>query len=172
MVGGHDGNKANGNRRPVRRSLSQTPIITLEPSLINFYEVLSIERTSSVQEIKAAYHRALLQHHPDKVRTAPSKIKMDMATIKMAYITLSSPKDRHEYDMKLMGKDRNPSGTPRPAQFLSLEEFEEDGGIWRYTCRCGGTYRISEEDMERELHLSGCDGCSEVVWVGFEVVEE
>ncbi|KAG7099915.1 hypothetical protein E1B28_001713 [Marasmius oreades] len=88
----------------------------------------------------------------------------------MAYETLSLAQSRLEYD-SMLDEHKKPSATPRPAQVISLEEFEEDGGIWHHPCRCGGSYSVSEEDMEKNIHLSGCDGCSEVVWVGFEVLE-
>jgi diphthamide biosynthesis protein 4 len=65
---------------------------------------------------------------------------------------------------------------PRPAQIVSLEEFKEEEattGIvsWYYECRCGGGYRISEQNLERGQHLLGCGNCSEVVWVGYELAE-
>lgn len=71
---------------------------------------------------------------------------------------------------------KRPSG-PRPAQVVSLEEFDEvegrgeDSGEWTYGCRCGGTYRITEADMEKGQHVVGCSSCSEVVWVGYEAVD-
>ncbi|KNZ77505.1 Diphthamide biosynthesis protein 4 [Termitomyces sp. J132] len=66
---------------------------------------------------------------------------------------------------------------PRPAQVVSLEEFEEamteseKDSVWRYQCRCGGMYRITAADMENGHHLVGCSSCSEVVWVGYELQE-
>lgn len=63
----------------------------------------------------------------------------------------------------------------RPAQVISLEEFEEDpidSNVWTYPCRCGAVYRITENDMDNGIHLNGCTGCSELVWVGFELATE
>ncbi|KAI3621866.1 hypothetical protein WG66_016035 [Moniliophthora roreri] len=130
-------------------------------------------RTSSAEEVKAAYHRALLKHHPDKAQKVDGtcRTNLDIATIKEAYDILSSPVLRSQYDAILYGKQRSVA-VPRPAQLVSLEEFEEDGdlgGTWRYPCRCGGIYRITEDDMEKGIHLIGCDCCSEAVWVGFEL---
>ncbi|KAK7051275.1 Diphthamide biosynthesis protein 4 [Paramarasmius palmivorus] len=99
---------------------------------------------------------------------------MDIATIKDAYDTLSSPSLRAQYDAAIQGKKASVPG-PRPAQMVSLEDFEEDlshEGTWRYRCRCGGAYRITELDMEKDIHLTGCDSCSEAIWVGFELAEE
>jgi len=63
---------------------------------------------------------------------------------------------------------------PRPAQVISLEEFEEqeatiDSVSWNHKCRCGGTYQISDDDMEKGQHLVSCCSCSEVIWVGYEM---
>ena len=56
---------------------------------------------------------------------------------------------------------------------MSLEDFEEaEEGVWTHACRCGGTYKIIEEDMDAGRHLVGCENCSEVVWVGYELVDE
>jgi len=52
------------------------------------------------------------------------------------------------------------------------EEAEGDAAIWSYACRCGGTYRISSDEMEQGSHLVGCTGCSEVIWVGYELAED
>ncbi|KAF9264064.1 hypothetical protein L218DRAFT_1076636 [Marasmius fiardii PR-910] len=151
---------------------------------VNYYDVLCISRTASLQEIKTAYHRSLLLHHPDKSASRPgaretgnsslptSCLPVEIETIKAAYAALSSPKSRREHDALIDGRDGMVS---RPAQFVSLEEFEEDAtktGVWSYPCRCGGVYKITEDDMEKNIHMVGCDGCSETVWVGFEVVEE
>jgi diphthamide biosynthesis protein 4 len=106
-------------------------------------------------------------------RTASSS-SIDIASIKDAYTTLSSPHLRVQYDAQL--QFQYPSTGPRPAQIISLEEFEEEeattGSLtWCHKCRCGGSYRISEEDLERGQHLVGCGSCSEVVWAGFELAE-
>lgn len=99
---------------------------------------------------------------------------MDITLIKEAYNTLSTPQLRAQYDSKVQSQCA-PAG-PRPAQIISLEEFEEEtlanGTRWRYDCRCGGSYGIDEDDMERGQHLVGCVNCSEVVWVGYEMVQD
>lgn len=88
----------------------------------------------------------------------------------------------------------------RPAQVVSLEEFQEfqefqsetagevsskmedDGvsvddhnqwegrAIYTYPCRCGGMYKLTTDDLESGHHLVGCESCSEVIWVGYEEV--
>jgi len=164
----------------------------------DFYSVLSIPRTASPAEIKRAYHRTLLLFHPDKTNqhfsrpTSPPAPVPDIALIKEAYTTLSTPHLRARYDHDFLnyqqqGTRSNTGSGPRPAQVVSLEDFEmqrakteaegEAGGVgedavWSYTCRCGGVYRISSDEMERGNHLIGCTGCSEVVWVGYELADD
>lgn len=144
-------------------------------SVPEYYEVLRLPRSASPAEIKQAYHRALLASHPDK-RTvgspAAASVLPDLDLLRAAYTTLSSHALRAEYDKETTVVGGAPAG-PRPAQALSLEEFDEEHeGTWTHACRCGGTYRLREADMERGQHLVGCSSCSEVVWVGYELAEE
>ncbi|KAF7907503.1 uncharacterized protein EAF01_005089 [Botrytis porri] len=70
-----------------------------KPPQINPYEVLGIEKTASEDEIKRAYRKSALKHHPDK---APEHLKSDSHTkfqeIAFAYAILSNPNSRKRYD--------------------------------------------------------------------------
>ena len=63
---------------------------------------------------------------------------------------------------------------------VSLEDFDfsdSEGpdatvSIWTLACCCGGMYKVTEDDLECRQHLVEYENCSEVVWVGYEVVEE
>lgn len=117
-------------------------------------------------QIKSAYHRTLLQSHPDKKKSSEP---IDIDLIKEAYSTLSNPQLRAEYDAQHF----HSAAPPRPAQVVSLEDFEEVEAeeSWRYTCRCGGSYLITSASMDEGVHLIACNSCSEVVWVGYEIIE-
>ena len=143
---------------------------------VDFYQLLAVPKDASVADIKAAYHRALLQAHPDKQpRRSPSRVDVDIAMLQKAYQTLSDSQLRAAYDLEL--KQRSQSLGPRPAEIVSLEDFEDEStaedeeGPWRYRCRCGGWYRITTALMDKGEHLVSCNSCSEVVWVGYEVLE-
>lgn len=137
-------------------------------------------KDASPADIKSAYHRALLQSHPDKQRTTTSSEIHDISLIKEAYTVLSNRESRAVHDEQL-NRQTYIVATPRPAQVVSLEEFEDqsgDGGDteaeegpWKYPCRCGGFYRVTAALMEKGEHLVACNDCSEVVWVGYELVE-
>lgn len=88
-----------------------------------------------------------------------------ISQIKEAYKTLSTPGRRAEYDSSQMAF----KSVPRPAQIISLDDFEEGiGDTWHCNCRCGGVYKITNLEMEEGHHLVGCNSCSEVIWVGYE----
>ncbi|KAH9988191.1 hypothetical protein BJV77DRAFT_1022733 [Russula vinacea] len=147
----------------------------------DYYSLLRIARSASPNTIKAAYHRALLRIHPDKIRQSaddPAQVA-DVGFLHDAFLTLSSATLRSAYDAQDMLTRR---ADPRPAQVVSLERFEcsglegsDSGAIstcWTLGCRCGDKYEITEDHLERGLHLVECGGCSEVIWVGYEVVKE
>ncbi|KAI0348186.1 hypothetical protein BDW22DRAFT_1321195, partial [Trametopsis cervina] len=141
----------------------------------DYYDVLALPKTASISEVKAAYHRALLLHHPDKQNSREAlkqgQPRVDVDTLKRAFETLANTEARAKYDALRAQR----SAGPRPAQVVSLEDFTELGDsleTWRYNCRCSGAYTITEGDMERGQHLVGCSSCSEVIWVGYELVED
>src|SRR6266852_833865 len=63
----------------------------------DYYEVLSLSRSASEQELKSAYRRLAVQHHPDKNPGAPeAEDKFKEAA--EAYAVLSDPEQRRRYD--------------------------------------------------------------------------
>ncbi|KAI0721409.1 hypothetical protein C8T65DRAFT_230594 [Cerioporus squamosus] len=137
----------------------------------NYYAILSLSPDATAAEVKAAYHRALLASHPDKQLSGGSGDGVDIGLLKDAFNTLHNPELRKAYDVSRTSDDKKLG--PRPAQVISLEEFDEESDTtWTYSCRCGGTYVVTEEMLDSGEHLVGCASCSEVVWVGYELVEE
>ncbi|KAI1793079.1 hypothetical protein LXA43DRAFT_942897 [Ganoderma leucocontextum] len=133
----------------------------------DYYAILSIPPSATPAEIKAAYHRLLLASHPDK--RASGKAGIDIGLLKDAFSTLYTPELRVQYDRLRLSSGKQLG--PRPAQVISLEEFDEADSRWTNACRCGGTYVVTEEMLDAGHHLVGCASCSEVVWVGYEVAE-
>ncbi|KAF2092673.1 DnaJ protein, subfamily C, member 9 [Rhizodiscina lignyota] len=69
------------------------------PTSINPYEVLGLAKDASADEVKTAYRKAALKHHPDKA----SPEEKDAAHTKFqevafAYAILSDPRRRSRYD--------------------------------------------------------------------------
>ncbi|KAJ7502980.1 hypothetical protein B0H11DRAFT_1987245 [Mycena galericulata] len=128
------------------------------------YALLAVPVDASPAEIKAAYHRVLREAHPDKRAGSTA----DIAAIQEAYRVLSTPDLRAKHDG---GRSNLPAG-PRPAQLISLAEFDEGDDAWAHACRCGGVYKITVDEMEQGQHLVPCSSCSEVVWVGYELADD
>ncbi|RHW71481.1 chaperone protein DNAj [Trypanosoma brucei equiperdum] len=70
-------------------------------STVDYYEVLGVERTASLEDIKRAYRAAALQNHPDhapKEAEAQNAAQERMAVINQAYETLGTDSKRRKYD--------------------------------------------------------------------------
>ncbi|CAE6342980.1 unnamed protein product [Rhizoctonia solani] len=155
----------------------------MEPT--DHYAVLGLSKDATTAEIRQSYRAALLRVHPDKqghIYQEMNSAGAAILRIQDAYRTLSDPALRIEYDKLLKqggGRVALSKVAQRPANEVSLDEFTEDespesnGGSsrWIYPCRCGNQFVIVEEELEKGVHYIGCIGCSEVVWVGYEAVE-
>lgn len=62
----------------------------------DYYEVLGVERTSSVDQIKDAYRTLAMQYHPDRNKSPEAEEKFK--EISEAYAVLSDPEKRRQYD--------------------------------------------------------------------------
>lgn len=134
--------------------------------------------------LKKAYHRALLLHHPDKLKSHPStpsnvKSQFTVDQITTAYLTLSTPQLRNEYEKQLAASASvTTSGVDegKVLQIVDLDDFDYDEGKERWTraCRCGEGegFVITEEDLAAGDDVVGCCGCSLWVKVGYEVIYE
>ncbi|KAG9091578.1 hypothetical protein FRC07_011825 [Ceratobasidium sp. 392] len=155
---------------------------------IDYYALLEVPQNANIVDIKRSYRIALLKAHPDKHIQQRGQVESTSAVaisrLQDAFRTLTDPDRRAAYDRLLKegkGKVSLASVTQRPAHEVSLDEFEleevsGDGGDiacrWSYSCRCGGLFTIEERELEEGVRYIGCNGCSEVVWVGYEVVDD
>src|SRR5690606_33232058 len=63
----------------------------------DYYEILGVSRTATAEQIKKAYRRLAMKHHPDRCKddeTASAKFK----EVREAYDVLNSPEKRATYD--------------------------------------------------------------------------
>jgi diphthamide biosynthesis protein 4 len=153
--------------------------------MANHYQTLGLgtrqwDGNLSIQEIKQAYRKALLEHHPDKAVTGGGGATAATATasqqtvdaITVAYKILSQPTTKAEYDRKLRLQDAKLGNDGKifhtGLDIIDLDDLDHDDktGQWWKSCRCGQDrgFVVSEVELESELAsgelVTGCRGCS------------
>lgn len=70
----------------------------------NYYDILDVDKTASTDEIRKAFKKLALIHHPDKHADAPNYEKIEQQEqfkkINNAHEVLSNPMQRDAYDRK------------------------------------------------------------------------
>jgi molecular chaperone DnaJ len=104
------------------------------------YEVLGVERTASDQELKSAYRKLAMQHHPDRNPDEPAA-EEKFKEASEAYQVLSDPDKRAAYDR--YGHAGVSSGMPDLGDIF--------GDIFGEMFNMGGTRRSSRAQRGRDL---------------------
>jgi len=84
--------------------------------LNNPYEILGVSRTASQEEIKSAYRKLALQHHPDR-NPGNKAAEENFKQISEAYALLRDPDNRARYDQQRT----NPSTTVNQPDFSRVD---------------------------------------------------
>jgi diphthamide biosynthesis protein 4 len=167
------------------------PTTTTSKKTPNYYTTLSLsarrhDPTLTPAEVKAAYKRALLQHHPDKKSTSSppqSRNNITIDSIALAYKILSSPSLKAEYDSHLQQNSRSHNNKPNNnnanpdsdsedeesdiifrtgLETVDLDDLEfvedskADEETWTRSCRCGDDGGFVV--TEKELEANAEDG--------------
>lgn len=78
------------------------------------YETLGLKRTATASEIRSAYRKIVLQHHPDRSK-APGSVQIFMAATE-AYEVLHDPERKRSYDAHLDAEVRRATERIREQQ--------------------------------------------------------
>ncbi|KAI5358442.1 putative diphthamide biosynthesis protein 3/4 [Septoria linicola] len=158
-------------------------------TLLNHYQLLGLSEKRNGQaissdELRQAYKRALLAHHPDKKGTSMPVTSTAVATvdeIAEAYRVLGDAISRAQYDQVLRKTDDSCSDGSHTRhtgmETVDLEELseDEDSAVWRRPCRCGSepAFVVTEAELEKNVEygelITGCKGCSLWLKVMFTV---
>ncbi|OXU24384.1 hypothetical protein TSAR_014356 [Trichomalopsis sarcophagae] len=128
----------------------------------DLYKILDCTVDSSPEELKQAYHRKILESHPDK-STDPPKSTETFHDVKQAWKILGNPVLKKEYDIKCRQADLEAQGALIYARVSPAElEETEEGDILSYQCRCGNSYLVQKSDLEEKncvIHVP-CQDCT------------
>ncbi|PSK38640.1 hypothetical protein C7M61_002575 [Candidozyma pseudohaemuli] len=147
----------------------------------SYYEVLDVSPDASVEDVKAAYRKRLLESHPDK--GGEGVVSIDL--IKKAYEVLSVPERAKAYweELQESYKKQGFSITGAGLDVYTLELFDEletaEGLLWSRACpRCTseGAMQLYEEDLENGTPdglggfqiMVSCASCSLWITVVYE----
>lgn len=80
--------------------MRQSPTIQHKSVGSTYYETLGVEPKATAAEIRSAYRRLALLHHPDQSKARDAAVRF--GRISEAYQVLSDPEKRREYDKELV----------------------------------------------------------------------
>ena len=81
----------------------------------DYYQSLGVDRTASIQQIKAAYRKMAMKHHPDRGGSHAGMVR-----INEAWHVLSDPELRIQYDQQLH------SGTVKQDDFAAARSRSQN----------------------------------------------
>jgi len=127
----------------------------------NYYEVLGVLPSAGSQELKRVFQRLARQYHPDKTSEEMqlSDHTSRFLAISEAWKVLSDPELRKQYDAAWVQRC---TAQAQPVQdTVNIEEFADTAdGRWVFSCRCGGEYELTSQDIEFRVDYLSCPSCS------------
>jgi molecular chaperone DnaJ len=124
-------------------------------SLRDYYEVLGVGREAANEEIKSAYRKAALRHHPDK-NPGDQAAEERFKEAAEAYAVLSDPDKRARYDRFGHEGVRGPGGGPGfdPTQFVDFADILGDFFGFGFSGESMRAARRNGEDLKADVALA------------------
>ncbi|XP_027855683.1 dnaJ homolog subfamily C member 24 [Xiphophorus couchianus] len=157
-----------------------------DPEQKDLYAVLGGSPSDSLQQLRHRYQQLALKYHPDRLggeNSAESSVKTFLE-VDAAWKILGDQTTRREYDLQRRAQELKQDWTVDSTVDLEDMTWETDGCECSYSCRCGGTFSVSKEEVqeetqrrlqelnEQEMHrgaqsgvLVCCDTCSLTIYV-------
>ena len=104
--------------------------------IINYYQILDIDKNASYIEIRKRYLVLALKYHPDRNRHLPDKEYLEnenkFKVLTQAFNTLSDPVKRTTYDNLLETNENNPDQSQSSSFFSSISYSNLLGVIYNF----------------------------------------
>lgn len=130
----HDLEKActmDKNNRETKRLLAKAKLMLRKSKRKDYYKILGIEKNASIEDIKKAYRKRALDHHPDRHAAASEGERREQEKkfkeVGEAYGILSDPKKRSRYDR---GHDLDDNDDMDPNSMFHF--FCQEGGGFQF----------------------------------------
>ena len=123
----------------------------------DYYDVLGLAKGAAEDEIKKAYRKLAMKHHPDRNQgDATSNAEAKFKEVKEAYEVLSDPEKRAAYDQfGHAGVDPNMRGGPEQGFGQFSDAFGDIfGDIFGQTRRGGGRQVFRGNDLNYSLQIT------------------
>ncbi|EME40081.1 hypothetical protein DOTSEDRAFT_74817 [Dothistroma septosporum NZE10] len=113
----NDAKEEHGNTQKIQELLNKAQTLLKRSKTKDYYKVLGVDRDADEREIKKAFRKLTIQHHPDKAAkngVGPEEAQKKMSAINEAYEVLSDPELKARFDR---GDDPNdPQSGQQPFQ--------------------------------------------------------
>ncbi len=124
---------------------------------MSLYEVLGVAENARTEDIKDAYKAVLLVVHPDKIRNGGGGGAF--LAVQRAWSVLRDEASRAAYDRELARRRLLKIHVSEVVEAASMAFSEEDESL-SHPCRCGGSYRLAQGDVEASMLVVQCSNCS------------
>lgn len=131
--------EAHGNQQKIQDLLNKAHTLLKRSKQKDYYKVLGVSRDADSREIKRAFRRLTVQHHPDKAHqngVSPEEAQKKMASINEAYEVLSDPELKQRFDN---GDDPNDPMSGQGGQPFQGSPFGGGGGQQFFFRQGGGS---------------------------------
>ncbi|XP_004369804.1 dnaJ homolog subfamily C member 24 [Trichechus manatus latirostris] len=133
----------------------------------DWYSVLGADPSASVSDLKEKYQKLILMYHPDKQSAdvpagTVEECIQKFIEIDQAWKILGNEETKKEYDLQRHEDDLRNIGPVDARVYLEEMSWNKDDHSFSLSCRCGGKYSISKNEVE-EVDLISCDTCSLIV---------